>query len=246
MRKISFTLLFILLAALLVLPCTAYAPVVKDPDGFLNPYEQSKLSEACNCSDYGTTLYVLLRKDLTSAPSVSAVRTALSIPDGADAVVLVVRHVYSVYYYDMYTFGEAEHIFSDADVDRILDDPKVYNNIKEGNLVDGCRAFTDLCHDVVEEHHLAEQEKARLAPLTAVLVGAISGLVVGGITVLCVFLVYRKKQHGESYPLDRYAKLNLTQSNDIFVGSHVTRVRIQSNSSGGRSGGGGGSHRGGR
>ena len=53
-----------------------------------------------------------------------------------------------------------------------------------------------------------------------------------------IFLSYRKKRHGESYPLSRYANLQLTESVDHFVGSFVTRVRIQSNS--GSSGGGGG------
>ena len=53
-----------------------------------------------------------------------------------------------------------------------------------------------------------------------------------------LFLSYRKKRHGESYPLSRYANLQLTESVDHFVGSFVTRVRIQSNS--GSSGGGGG------
>ena len=63
-----------------------------------------------------------------------------------------------------------------------------------------------------------------------VLAGLIGGALIGGITVLCVFLFYRKKRHGASYPLDRYASMDLTDSEDRFVGSYDTRVRIQNNS----------------
>ena len=79
----------------------------------------------------------------------------------------------------------------------------------------------------------------------AATIGVVVGLLAGGGAVLGVFLYYRKKQHGESYPLDRYAKLQLTEAEDRFVGSFVTRTRVQSSSSGG-GGGSHGGHRGGR
>ena len=83
-----------------------------------------------------------------------------------------------------------------------------------------------------------------------ILIAVVAGLLAAGGSVLGVVLFYLKKQHGVSYPLDRYAKLHLTHREDRFVGSHVTRVRVQSsNGSGGSRGGGsrgGGGRRGGR
>ena len=57
-----------------------------------------------------------------------------------------------------------------------------------------------------------------------------------------VILKYRKKLHSESYPLDRYAKLDLNVANDNFITKTVSRVRVKDSSSssgGGRSSGGG-------
>jgi uncharacterized membrane protein YgcG len=161
-------------------------------------------------------------------------------------VVLVVRHALATYYYDMYTYGEAWDMFSNSDVDRILDDFGVYNNLKSGRIYEGCDAFFTLSHQTVSEYRAEQAAKEAREPLMVALVGIGVAVLAAGITVLVVVLRYRTKKHGESYPLDHYAKLQLTRQEDRFVGSHVTRVRIQSSSgSGGRSGGGGG-RRGGR
>lgn len=146
------------------------------------------------------------------------------------------------YYYDMYTFNGAEDMISNAKVDEILDDPEVYNNLKAGNAAAGAARFFLLANRACV-HHL----KMRVPK--AILTGVIVGVLVGGGAALTVFLLYRRKRHGESYPLDRYARLSLSSSSDVFVGKSVTRVRVQSSSSssGGRSGGGhSGGHRGGR
>ena len=163
------------------------------------------------------------------------------------AVILVVRMTgaNNKFYYDMYTYGNATEIFSDYDVNRILDADTVYNNLKAGNIKDGAAAFFSLCADEIDGHYKALAAKERRKPLVVVLIAAVVGLVSACGSVLGVVLYYRKKQHGVTYPLDRYAKLNLTHREDRFVGSYVTRVRIQSSSGGGSRGGGSG-RRGGR
>ena len=61
---------------------------------------------------------------------------------------------------------------------------------------------------------------------------------------------YKKKRASVDYPLDQYAKLDLTLDRDRFVREHTTRTYVpRSNGSGGGGGsrhGGGGGHRGGR
>ena len=69
---------------------------------------------------------------------------------------------------------------------------------------------------------------------TTIVTSLIIGAIVGIVTVVLVWLRYRKKKHGESYPLSRYADLYLTESHDRFVGSYVTRVRVQNSNSNNR------------
>lgn len=73
---------------------------------------------------------------------------------------------------------------------------------------------------------------------TAVLIGAI----VGGVVVLLVFLSYKRKVHGEIYPLGEFADLALHEQRDTYTHTTRTKVRVSdsSSSSGGhhRSGGG--------
>lgn len=247
MKKLYFFLLLLLMLAMLVLPASAHTATVSDNGDLLSDTDEELLGRACKCTDYNVDFYIVTRDKAATPLTDSAARKACGIADGDSAIVLLLRRHGGTYYYDMYTFGEAYDIFADSDVDAVLDDPKVYDNLKSGNLGAGCEAFTLHCQSILNEHYYKEAERERRAPLTAVLFGVIIGALSAGVTVLCVFLSYRRKTRGETYPLDRYARLYLTESRDIFAGSFVTRVRIQSNNSsgGGRSGGGGG-HRGGR
>lgn len=251
MKKTILFALVLLLSALLALPAAAYTVTVQDELLLLDetadtaPYT---ISVDSTYDTHGTALYLWCRtaSSRDAVPSDSAVKGALGIGEEDSAVVLLVRLVGSTYYYDFFTYGEAYDAFSSSDVDRILDDTAVYTGIKGGNIEKGATAFFTLCAEELDAHHQKLLRRERLSPLVTVLTGVIIGLLAGGFTMLGVFLSYRRKKRGTSYPLDRYARLSLTVREDRFVGSYVTRVRVQSNnSSGGRSGGGGG-HRGGR
>ena len=255
MRKLTISLLALLLLAALTLPSFAsFSTMVIDHGGMLSSEERARLeNDACNCRFGDLHPYLITYGNVGQAPDADTILRRLGLDWDSDAIVLCVREYQGTYYYDMYTFGRAMDMFSAADIDTVLDAPDVFVNLKAGRVYDGYRAFYSECHRIVSNYTTREYEAAQArekrAPFMALLFGAISGLVVAGVTVLCVFLSYRKKRHGESYPLDRYARLHLTDKHDIFVGSYVTRVRVQSSSSGGgRSGGGGGGggHRGGR
>ncbi len=252
MKKLCIFFSFLLAFLALSLPAHAsVAPVVYDDGDFLTEDEESRLtSQACNCTFAGLRPYLITLEN-ASTPSSTWVKNKYGLNENSDAVVLVVRTLDSTYYYDMYTYGKANDVFSDTAVDEILDDPDVYQNLKSGKVFDGYSAFYSACHvftgDYEQEELAREQARAERearAPMEALLCALVVGVLAGGISVLCVFLAYRRKRHGESYPLDRYAKLHLTQCEDVFVGSYVTRVRVQSSSGGSRGGGGG--HRGGR
>ncbi|MBR2464309.1 MAG: TPM domain-containing protein [Clostridia bacterium] len=232
---------------------------VVDRLGILSEEDKKSISPSAQANTHGIKLCLITMQTAYSDDYLTKneIYTLLDLSDWGSqkihAVVLVVRMTgaNNKFYYDMYTYGNATEVFSDHDVDRILDTDAVYNNLKAGNVKDGAAAFFSLCADEIDGHYKALEAKERRKPLVVVLIAAVVGLVSACGSVLGVVLYYRKKQHGVTYPLDRYAKLNLTQREDRFVGSYVTRVRIQSSSShggsrGGGSRGGGGGRRGGR
>ena len=251
MKKLIVFLLILLLVSLLTLPTFAFFVAVRDE--LTLPQFPSDTGEytwqIADGTDAGGVSYYLWCKESvsqSSIPSAATVATTLGFAENADAVVLLVRLVGSTYYYDMYTYGAAEKIFTDSAVDRILDDPDVYDKLKSGDISGGSLDFFNLCTEQIlyVEERTAARNAAR--PWRILCISLIIGVLTGGFTALGIVLHYRRKKRGASYPLDRYAKLHLTLREDRFVGSYVTRTRIQSSSSSGGRSGGGGSHRGGR
>ena len=148
------------------------------------------------------------------------------------------------YYYYLDTYGDAHYSIKDKEVDRILDNNEVYDNIKSGNLREGIIAFATLAKK-------ASAEDLRPDFVKVLIISLVIAVIVAFIVCLSIYLAYKKKLHAESYPLNRFASLDLKIERDSFVTKFITRVRINtsndgsSRSGGGRSGGGGG-RRGGR
>lgn len=251
MKKIVFILLLAALCTLLTLSASAFTVEIKDEIGLLGLGDgtmltlnrDAKTEELLNGTRFGVLTYAA--QYLDDYPSNTKVQSKFLIGDDS-AVILVLRYLNGDYYYDMYLYGEANDIFKDADVDAVLDGTGVYSNLKSGRFEEGIRNFFSLSADVLQKHHEKQAARQERAPLVSIAVGVLTALLVGGGSMLGVWLYYRRKCHGETYPLDRYARLNLTQREDRFVGSFVTRTRIPKNkgSSGGSRGGGG--RRGGR
>ncbi len=154
-------------------------------------------------------------------------------------ILLIITWDSGVYHYNLYLYGRAENRISQKEADYILDHDTVFDNIKGGRLTEGITAFAELS---------AKAYTGRVGASYGVIVAvsAAIALVIGIIACVCVKVKYGMKHRSVDYPLDHFAKLNLTEQNDIFKGSFVTRRVIQSSSGGGRSGGGGGGRGGGR
>ena len=67
--------------------------------------------------------------------------------------------------------------------------------------------------------------------------GVIVGLIVSVITGICIIVSYKKKLRSATYPLNRYARLDLKRRDERFMGSFVTRRVIQRQSGNGGRGG---------
>ena len=245
MKKIIFVFSLLLLLALTALPTLATSSggaFVIDAADLLSQSEEEALSQSYGESKHGTSLYLL-----TSGRqlSVSEVRSLCLIESGESAAVLVVDRTGGTYYYEMFTFGHVDDVLGSFACDDILDDSSLYSAIKSGRIYDGAARFFALTAARIDRDWYNPGERFG-GVAVSIAVGIVTAIIAGGAAALGVYLSYRKKRHGESYPLDRYASLSLTYSDDRFVGSTVTRVRVRSASSsgGGRSGGGGGRSRG--
>lgn len=64
--------------------------------------------------------------------------------------------------------------------------------------------------------------------VTGLLIGLISGAVVGGITIGVIIYKYKKKVKSPIYPLDKYTTLDLNHfaCSDIYLRSSITKVRV--------------------
>lgn len=161
----------------------------------------------------------------------------LDLIPAEDLILLTVFYTNSSYSYYLYTYGEAYSRLSDAEVNAILDAGTVYHNLKGGNIYDGLSAF------ISETQPRAARFALNADHIVPVLV---ISLIVAAICCGIVVARYKMKLKPTNYPLDKFAKLDLTEERDIFTGSFVTKRRISSSSGGsGRSGGGGGGRSGG-
>ncbi len=166
-----------------------------------------------------------------------------NISKNSPLVLLVVTVTVMEVYYDIYTYGDAYYKINEKEIGYILDDSRVYDNIKRGKITEGLCAYAELS---------AQAYAGRLGVSWRLIL--IVALIIGGVVAtLCVKSIaarYKRKNPSTSYPLDRFATLDLTRSHDHVLGKFVTTTIISSGSRGGRGGGGGmgggGGHRGGR
>lgn len=159
-----------------------------------------------------------------------------------DLILLVVTVTSYEVYYDIYTYGDASRRINSKEIDYILDDDRVYNNLKGGRLAEGLCAYAALS---------GEAYAGRLGiSWQLILIGSLAaGAVVALISVMSIRASYKRKNPSASYPLDRFAKLELTHKDDREIGRFVTTTVISTGGHGGRGGGrmgGGSGHRGGR
>ena len=240
MKKFSWLLLSLLLLSFLVPTLGVFAEsagrvTVLDRAGLLTDAEETALEADFGEHRCGTSLYLVTSDRPLSVSDVSHI---CNIGEKS-AAVLVVDRDGSSYYYEMFTFGHVDGVLSNRACDEILDDGTLYSAVKNGRIYDGAARFLTLTAARIERDWYEPGERFGGVGVS-IAVGVVVAILAGGGAALGVYLYYRKKRHGESYPLDRYANLNLTYHEDRFVGSAVTRVRVQSASSGSRGGGGGG------
>ena len=158
----------------------------------------------------------------------------------SNIVLLVITKDRGTFFYDLYLYGDAERKFAQSEIDLILDDDdEVYDNIKSGDLESGIEAFLKIATAAYEGQIGGYYLKLFLISLAFALFFAF-------ITCFSVYKAYTAKRRSVDYPLERYAKIELTEKDDVFVGSFVTSRVIRTNNGGYGGGGGSSPHGGGR
>lgn len=250
LKKTAALLLAVLcLGIAIMLPtAAAVAERVYDPAHLLTDAEEAALAETLDelSAQYGVELYLATYRSSGSRDDFYGDDYCTRVHNlkGTDAVLLVVTYEYPIdtYFYNMYTYGDANYDISQKEVDYILDTSDVYYSLKGGEVYEGAVAFFELS---------AKAYAGRVGVSWAVIIAVsavISLLIALGVRA-AVVADYKKKKASVDYPLDTYARLELTREKDSFVREYTTRTyvpRSNGGSSGGGRHGGGGGHRGGR
>jgi uncharacterized membrane protein YgcG len=248
------TMLLILLTVC-TLPTVAFAQsapsdsFVEDLAGFFTAEEEAQLAQSLSqavADTDGSCAFYLATHKMAAFYSPKYYGDDFlekhGLDDDDNIVILIITLDDGVYYYDMYTYGNAYSQISDKEVDYILDNDRVYDNLKGGELLDGSRAFFSLAAQ-------GFNGRVGVSYVIIVLVSLIIALFIGIACCTGVYTSYTKRKKSVDYPLEHFAKMQLTENADVFAGSFVTKRVIQSNSGssvGGGGRGGGGGHRGGR
>lgn len=208
-----------------------------DDAGLLSVSEENEILREMSDAEarIGSDIYLYTHDGIIYGGGEAYILRRLDLDYDDDAIVLSVYESSGTYYYELYTYGNAADI-SDSAVDRILDNRDVYDNIKAGNISEGLSAFVRALPEEIEK-----DEKSNLVGV--IVVSVIIALASGGATVGIIIYKYKKKLKSPIYPLSKFANMDLDYSSDNFIGSTVTRVRVN-NSSGSRGSSGGGGFRG--
>ena len=249
-RTASLLLAVLCLSLCLALTASAEAEAgrVYDPAHLLSETEESQLAALLGelSAESGVELYLATYRSKGSYDDFYGDDYCTRVQNirGTDAVLLVVTYEYPIdtYYYNMYTYGDANYAISQKEVNYILDTYDVYDNLKGGHVYEGAVAFFEMS---------AKAFTGRVgAPMAVIVViSAVISFIIAAAVRAGIVASYKKKKASVDYPLDRFAKLELTHESDRFVREYTTRTyspRSSGGSSGGGRHGGGGGHRGGR
>ena len=147
-------------------------------------------------------------------------------------------------YGGVYVDGEVVYL-NEQELDSISD--KFYDEIKRGDIAEGASLYFRAVQSS------AKWTKGNLRGwLRSAAFGGVFGLVAAIVFFVVIRSRYLRKLKSSIYPLEKFSTLDLTKQEDLFLGSHVTRVVISSNtghrggSHGSRGGSRGGFRGGGR
>ena len=206
---------------------------VLDPHSFLSEVEraelESELAEAVGECGFDIRVVVY-----DGALREWSMLDMLSASEYDDLAVFLITRESGIYYYELFLYGEPDGLIDWDTSDEILDTPLANSSIKAGKIAEGTISLLAATRTATSD--------IRSGRWVGVIVAtAIIAALAGGGTALGIYFSYKKKQKSPSYPLSKYANLDLTDASDAFIGSSIVKTRVSSSSTRGGSRGGGGS-----
>lgn len=235
-KAITFAIAVVLLSSCLLIYPSAGNEYLHNHIDALTQEEEAELSAMLQELNAGkqNELHIVISTDRNDA--------FLQYSPSDDLIIFLVEYdtFSEIYYYELFTYGNPSVNITDGEVNRILDDPTVYNSIKGGNVYEGLRSVIPLIKSADEGKLRADGYVGRV-----ILISAIIGICTAAIVSGVIIYKYKKKLKAPIYPIEKYAKMELDTAfcYDRFLYKNVTRVRVN-NSSGGRGRVGGGGSRG--
>jgi len=234
LRKRFFTVIAVLALMITAFTVTAFAKDGKEAsiyrdDASLITNDAAVLDAIAEFErNTGKTIHIVTTEEYYATPF------SLGISTAGDVIILIIEKGDYENYYELFIYGEPDSRISTDESDRILDDPEVYDNIKFGDVDTGVLRFISL----TETAYLGVLQESLLR---TVVISLILAVIIAAIPTIIIIVKYKRKLKSASYPLERYASLSLNdgECSDFFIGSFITKTRINT-SSGSRSGGGGG------
>lgn len=232
-KRILFALLITLAVSVALAIFASAAPAAEHLDDRANLIRNDGAVKAAIAGfeeKCGAELYILTSNESYPTPY------DFGVSSSGDKIILIIEGGSSECYYELFTYGDPHGKINDTEAERILDDSTVYNEIKWGDVDRGVLRFIELSE---KAYTGILQESV----LKTVVISMALAMVIAVIPVVITVVKYKRKLKSAVYPLERYARLDVdgNQCSDAFIGSFVTRTRINTSSGGGsRSGGGGG------
>lgn len=204
-------------------------PVIDDANLF-NNQEKLDIRNAI-LSVRETSVYIITTNDSYFNES-----SLISMIGTDNSIVLTINM--STREYDIYTYGQAYNNLTDSEINKL--ETAVESKLKNGEYANAAIVF-------VQKAGIAYNGQLKTDIGLIILVSLGISFVIAIITCSIVIAKYKMKMRPTNYPLDKYAKMQLKNKEDVFVNKVVTTRRIQTNTSsvGGKGSGGGGGHRGG-
>lgn len=246
----------VLVLLLLAVPVSAAGNLVQDDSGLLTDTDVMKLEEAYSecASTYGFTPALVTTDSfggLAADEFAGAYYDVMEYPQ--DGILLLVSLEEGEWY--ILTNGECYHRISDWDIDRMGEE--LVPLIQSGQYYAAFLRFPELAAEIYEANEptwVENGEYVDVAPAVpkksygkTIAICMLVGMLIGGIAV-GIMASQMKSVRTQNAASDyiRAGSMQLTNSRDIFLYSHVSRTpRPKSTSSGGGHRGGGGSRGGG-
>lgn len=241
MKKIVALLLCLALLFLLPISINAEQPLIVDDADILSASQRTDL-EAIDQDIRSTYHLDIVIATVKSLDHRSAQNRAIDFYRsggyGEDGLILLLSMEGRDW--AMYTFGKGSKIFSDQALAQLED--AILPQLRHNNYSTAFSVFLENASQQCHSYELKQANKGHLQPLHFLL-ALIIGAIVGGIVILIMrsaMNTARAKPDATEYV--KKGTFHPFGNIDMYLYSHVTRIRKQENNSGPHGGGGGGGH----